>query len=41
MLGDGWDWVLLIVVLILLIGYVIYQRFCWLCDGYEDEERRR
>jgi hypothetical protein len=39
MLRIGWEWVALAALLLLLLGYVAYQRYCWLCDyGEGDEE---
>lgn len=40
MLAINSDWVVLFVVLATLVGFVLYQRRCWLCDDEEAEERR-
>jgi hypothetical protein len=40
MLKINWDWVVLFGLLLLLPGYVAYQRHCRLSDdGDSDEER--
>jgi hypothetical protein len=41
MLRIGWEWVALVVLLLLLLGYVAYQKYCWPRDYEEDEEERR
>ena len=28
----SWEWVALVGLLLLLVGYAAYQRHCWLCD---------
>ena len=42
MLEIRWEWIAAAVLTLLLIGYAVYQRRCWLCDDDQDttEEKR-
>jgi hypothetical protein len=37
MLEIRWEWVALALLLLVLLGYVAYQRYCWMCDGDDDK----
>ncbi|HEX3558661.1 MAG TPA: hypothetical protein VHU19_05630 [Pyrinomonadaceae bacterium] len=38
MLEISWEWLGLSGLLLLLVGYAVYQRRCWLGDDDSDEE---